>query len=114
MIDSIRDASDAAAREHGWAPTDTKRAAVEYERFVTLATAYPHERLVPSSVVDAVWHHHLGNDGAPPHATHSTPDRDERFGQTLDLYVRHFGEAPGAAWDEAAECQVDEPVPDRT
>jgi hypothetical protein len=43
----------------GWTLAQTTEAIEEYRRFLLLHYLYPDRRLVPSRIVDIVWHHHV-------------------------------------------------------
>ncbi|MEI9920631.1 MAG: hypothetical protein WDO14_17840 [Bacteroidota bacterium] len=102
------------AKENFWTYDFTRRAIIEYKRFMYLA-AISDAMVSPSKIVDAVWHQHLtfthsysdlckllGKNIQHVPSTRSRFDA-ERFqaakGYTKKLYKEEFGEAPKDIWD---------------
>jgi hypothetical protein len=88
---------------------------LEYRRFLTLKCLYPAVALVPSRVVDAIWHAHILDTRAYREDCHSVfgrfidhypyfgiyGEQDQQalksaFSHTVALYEKHFGTYPGA------------------
>ncbi len=96
---------------YGWSETFCERALIEYKRFICLA-ATSGKRVVPSRIVDNVWHMHLtftksywhdlcrdtiGKDihHNPSQADAESKSRDlSGYLNTLDLYRTTFGAEP--------------------
>ena len=85
----------------------------EYRRFLTLKQMYPGVSLVPSKLVDQVWHAHILDtrayredcntvfgrfiDHYPYFGIYGEDDQQalqDSFNQTIELYERHFGPYP--------------------
>lgn len=99
----------------------------EYRRFLTLKRFYPSVALVPSKVVDAIWHAHILDtrayredcqqvfgrfiDHYPYFGIYGQEDYQElknAFAQTVTLYEKHFGAYPGGGHeDQAMRCGDD-------
>lgn len=96
----------------------------EYRRFLTLKLMYPNVSLVPSKVIDKVWHVHILDtrayredcakvfgrfiDHYPYFGIYGQDDYQmlqEAFAETVELYERHFGEYPGKDPLNATRCQ---------
>lgn len=96
-------------------------AELEYRRFLTLKRFYPSVALVPSKIVDAIWHAHILDtrayredcqqvfgrfiDHYPYFGIYGQDDYQElknAFAQTVALYEKHFGAYPGGG----SEVQV--------
>lgn len=99
------------------------QAELEYRRFLTLKALYPAVSLVPSKMVDAVWHAHILDtrayradclsvfgyfiDHYPYFGIYGADDYQSlqnTFEETVALYERHFGPHPGDAARQAARC----------
>ncbi len=46
-------------RGQGWSLEQVEDGITRYQQFLLLHSLYPHIRLVPDTVVDMVWHHHI-------------------------------------------------------
>lgn len=87
----------------------------EYRRFLTLKQMYPGVSLVPSKLVDQVWHAHILDtrayredcntvfgrfiDHYPYFGIYGKDDQQalqDSFNQTIELYERHFGPYPSS------------------
>jgi hypothetical protein len=107
------------AEENGWTPEFTLRAIEEYRRFLYLAVTCDHS-VVPSQIVDKVWHLHLiytrsyWNDlcrgvlGRPLHH-HPSPGGAEAeeasqhaISRMFASYRAAFGEPPYDIWPQAS------------
>jgi uncharacterized protein (TIGR04222 family) len=104
------------AKENFWTQAFTKKAILEYKKFMYLAAT--HEAMVsPSEIVDVVWHQHLvftqsyadfgkllGKTVQHIPSTHNRKDA-VRFKQakerTHQLYKNSFGEPPAEVWEYA-------------
>ena len=93
-----------------WTPAELDAAELEYKRFLTLHLLYPDVFIVPTTLIDEFWHHHildtkkyrqdttavfgsffdhypyLGINGEQDAARHN-----ELYQGTRDLYEKHFG-----------------------
>jgi hypothetical protein len=116
------------AEENGWTAEFTARAIEEYRRFIYLAVTSCHS-VVPSEVVDKVWHLHLiytrsywdglcrGVLGMPLHHHPSPggPSANEEgrrnYRATLATYLREFGTPPPAIWPEPKADSAQSPHP---
>ena len=107
----------------GWSNSYTTLILKEYLRYLTIAQTHPDIHLVPSELVDEIWHdhilhtkrymadcqtlfgrymHHLPETDPVAIAEGSKPD----IKKTLELYVEVFGEAaPREIWGVAAGSQ---------
>ncbi len=112
------------AREQGWTAEFTARAIAEYRRFVFLAMTAGHE-VVPSEVVDQVWHLHLlytedyWGEFCPKvlgRPLHHGPGRGRRgeterfrelYAETLASYQHRFGPIDEQAWEPGRERFAD-------
>jgi len=93
----------------------------EYRRFLTLKCFYPSVALVPSKMVDEIWHAHILDtrayredchtvfgrfiDHYPYFGIYGEDDHQElknAFAQTVALYEKHFGVYPGGGNEEQA------------
>jgi hypothetical protein len=108
------------AQENGWTAEFTAQAIDEYRRFIVLAITSG-QTVVPSAVVDRVWHLHLiytrsywdhlcrGILGRPLHH-HPSPggpsanqECRRNYQATLAIYRGAFGVPPPAIWPEPEE-----------
>ncbi|MEZ6153112.1 MAG: TIGR04222 domain-containing membrane protein [Pirellulaceae bacterium] len=113
--------SERLARENAWSPSYTRRAIVEYKRFLYLAMTSSHV-VCPSDAVDQVWHMHLTytrsywNDlcgellGRPLHHGPTQGGSQEQakhfqlYQQTLESYRQAFhAEPPADLWPAAEQ-----------
>ncbi|GAA5525298.1 hypothetical protein Maes01_01864 [Microbulbifer aestuariivivens] len=97
----------------------------EYRRFLTLKQMYPGVSLVPSKLVDQVWHAHILDtrayredcntvfgrfiDHYPYFGIYGEDDQQalqDNFEQTIELYERHFGPYPSRT-SHPARCGDD-------
>jgi uncharacterized protein (TIGR04222 family) len=102
------------ASENGWTANFTRKALLEYKKFIYLA-ATAKEMVSPSEIVDVVWHQHLiftrsytelcaiaGKNIQHIPSTHSKEDnvrlKQARI-RTRLLYDDAFGEQPKEIWD---------------
>lgn len=110
-----------ASRQPGaWSPERLQLAAREYRRFLRLRQLHPETPLVPTELMDSVWHEHLLNTRAYfadcmrlfGQFMHHEPEyEDEPSGHDLHnglaltarLYRAAFGETPAEM--VAARCQ---------
>lgn len=96
----------------------------EYRRFLTLKVLYPNVALVPSKMIDEVWHAHILDtrayredcekvfgrfiDHYPYFGIYGEDDYQmlqAAFAETIELYERHFGDYSGKASLNATRCQ---------
>jgi hypothetical protein len=96
----------------------------EYRRFLSLKSFYPSVSLVPSKLIDEIWHAHILDtrayredcqkvfgqfiDHYPYFGIYGDDDyRDlhDAFQRTVALYERHFGKYPTGTGNEAMRCQ---------
>lgn len=113
--------SERLSRENCWSPSYTRRAIVEYKRFLYLAMTCPHV-VCPSDAVDQVWHMHLTytrsywNDlcggvlGQPLHHGPTQGGSDEHvkyfqlYQRTLESYRQSFrADPPADLWPSAQQ-----------
>ena len=99
---------------------------LEYRRFLTLKVLYPNIGLVPSKVVDKIWHAHILDtrayredcnqvfghfvDHYPYFGIYGKEDYQNlknAFSETIELYETHFGEYPNKAYSNAMRCGDD-------
>jgi hypothetical protein len=102
------------AKENFWTKSFTKKAILEYRKFMYLA-AKSDMMVSPSEVIDIVWHEHLvftksyhefcqvlGKQIQHVPSTHQR-DEFEKFRaakeRTLNLYKENFGKPPAAIWN---------------
>lgn len=101
-----------APKGKGWTAEEADGAVKWYKRFLALATKYPDATLVPSVLVDEVWHQHILDtrryqtdcNAIFGHFFHHNPRRpasgaeearmQAAFRQTNMLYRSEFGEYP--------------------
>ncbi|WP_278350584.1 glycine-rich domain-containing protein [Marinobacter nauticus] len=95
----------------------------EYRRFLSLKSFYPYVSLVPTKIVDEIWHAHILDtrayredcqkvfgqfiDHYPYFGIYGEDDyRDlqDAFARTVALYERHFGKFPTGSGTEAMRC----------
>lgn len=106
----------------GWEEAYADEVIEEYRKFLVL-TKNNKEAIVPSTIVDKVWHHHILDTHAYApdcerifgHFLHHFPyfgmrgeqdyhDLQNAFARTLELYEKTFGEAPQHLWKGAGRC----------
>lgn len=99
-------------------------AELEYRRYLSLKCFYPDLSLVPSKMVDEIWHAHILDTQAyaadcervfgyflhhfPYFGIHGKEDYRNlvsAFDKTISLYEKHFGAYPEVSKTEAARCQ---------
>jgi hypothetical protein len=101
----------------GWSAATCEVVEAEYRRFLALTRWYPSKAIVPSKVVDVMWHAHI----LDTHAYFEDCDRifgfylhhfpyfgmrgpedaqalGEAYDETLSLYALHFGLPPEDIW----------------
>lgn len=97
----------------GWTQEEAVTAELWYKRFLTLCAIYPHEDIVPTHQIDAIWHAHILDTrayiadcqeifGGYLHHFPYFGLRDEQDAQdladsfqiTCERFIRHFGESP--------------------
>lgn len=108
----------------GWSDEQAAKISFEYVRYLRIAQAYPKVSIVPSVLVDEIWHDHILHT-KQYHSDcramfgdymHHLPETDPLAGgvkpdieETLSLYARLFGELPPSdVWECCAgskECQ---------
>jgi len=105
-------------------PEEWDFAEKEYRRFLSLKSFYPSVSLVPSKMIDEIWHAHILDtrayredcqkvfgqfiDHYPYFGIYGDDDyRDlqDAFERTIALYERHFGKYPSGQGSEAMRCQ---------
>ncbi|PKH02129.1 hypothetical protein CXF72_13320 [Psychromonas sp. MB-3u-54] len=118
--------------KHKFTDTDEAEMAVEewdagqleYQRFLTLKMLYPSEVLVPSKLVDKVWHAHILDtrayredceklfgrfiDHYPYFGVYGKDDQkllEQSFDKTIDLYEKHFDVSMAKSWEKASRCE---------
>lgn len=103
-----------------WSGAYCVRVEAEYRRYLALNRAYPEKAIVPSKIVDKVWHAHILDTHAYAKDceqvfgsfVHHFPymgtrgDEDARnlqraYAETLQLYEEHFGVPPTEFWAPA-------------
>ena len=103
----------------------TVRVAVEYRRFLALTRRYPNDAIVPSKIVDTLWHGHILDTQAyaadserlfgfflhhfPYFGMRGPADAQalgDAYDNTLGLYEKHFGLPPTDLWQRtgASRC----------
>lgn len=101
-------------------------AELEYRRFLTLKVLYPNVGLVPSKVIDKIWHAHILDtrayrtdceavfghfiDHYPYFGINGKEDYQnlkDTFTETIELYERHFGDYPNKSPLNATRCGDD-------
>ena len=87
---------------------DPDSAAFDYRRFMTLRKLHPHKTLVPSGILDLIWHHHILD------TRKYCDDCDRIFGKYIhhDPYFSTQGEEDKRqnelAWEETQRLWFDE------
>lgn len=71
----------------GWTQSETETAVKQYRRFLVLAALHPKQTLVPSKLVDEVWHQHVLDTQQYP------KDCDKVFGAVMH-HNPYFGTTP--------------------
>jgi len=108
----------------GWSLEQLDLAEQEYRRFLVLNLLFPDESIVPSKMVDEVWHAHVLDTQAYASDTvrifgsffHHFPyfgmrgDADliefsAAARRTKELYQQIFGNPPAGTWDSSANCE---------
>jgi hypothetical protein len=102
-----------------WDPQSLGAAELEYRRFLALSKLLPGQKLVPSSLVDEVWHRHILNTAQYAsdcrsyfgHMLHHNPSQvpggdRASWAATLAAYREFFGEEPGALWVGGSICDA--------
>lgn len=99
-------------------------AELEYRRFLSLKVMYPNQALVPSKLVDKVWHAHILDtrayredcenvfgrfiDHFPYFGIYGKDDYQmllDTFAETVATYEKHYGPYPSQEAINAARCQ---------
>jgi hypothetical protein len=92
----------------GWSTEKAEEAASLYREFLVLCMLHHHEALVPTKLIDDVWHQHILDTRKYEEDCyavfgkflHHSPDyrpdsskelRDSRFALTRDLFMKEFG-----------------------
>lgn len=109
-----------------WTQEETKQAIAEYLQFLSLIHLYPNLPLVPTQVIDEVWHHHILDTRKYVrdcqmlfgHFVHHFPyfglrgeaDRQNwqmACQQTQELFQKHFGKDAVLTQEfpKSADCQ---------
>lgn len=113
------ESSESEMSEEEW-----NRAELEYRRFMSLKVLYPNQALVPSKIVDAVWHVHILDtrayrqdcetvfgrfiDHYPYFGIYGKDDYQtlvDSFAETVATYEKHYGPYPNKAAMNAARCE---------
>ena len=87
---------------------ETESASLAYRRFLTLRKRYPHKSLVPSALLDVIWHYHILD------TRKYTDDCERIFGYYVhhDPYFGTQGEEDKRenelAWEETQRLWVEE------
>lgn len=111
--------AEAEMSEHEW-----DFAELEYRRFLDLKRMYPGVSLVPSKMVDKIWHAHILDtkayradcqtvfgkfiDHFPYFGIYGKDDYQNlqnAFSATIAIYEKHFGPYPSGSPLQAARCQ---------
>ncbi len=96
-------------KRNGWTEDQTNVAEKWYRRFLILAVKYPDRKLIPSALIDEMWHQHILDTEKYSrdcdhifgkfmhHNPSGTPEegasiRDQLFAETKELYRSEFGE----------------------
>lgn len=100
-----------------WAPRDARKAVRKYKNFLILRFLYPDYQIVPTDVIDVVWHEHILHtekylqdckkifgDYFHHHPTEHAKKKekeiaDSNFLKTARLYEKHFQEPYGKIFD---------------
>ena len=96
----------------------------EYRRFLSLKVMYPNQALVPSKMVDKVWHAHILDtrayredcesvfgrfiDHYPYFGIYGKDDHQmlvDTFAETVAVYEKHYGPYPSREAMNASRCQ---------
>lgn len=109
----------------GWDAELCELLLLEYRRFLALARRYPDRTVVPSRLLDQVWHahildtqnyaldcnrifgyflHHYPYLGMGQSASNDRQALLHAAEETLQLYRCHFGEPPPEVWSTATKC----------
>jgi len=103
--------------KQGWSQEFAAQAVEEYKRFLQLHIHFPDQRLVPSLIIDEVWHTHIlftrqysaDCDAIFGEFLHHEPtlpsdgddvnqaDKDD-YGDVVALYTQVFAQKPGRGW----------------
>lgn len=105
----------------GWSPEQADRVEVWYKRFLKLNLLYPTKSIVPTRMIDVMWHAHILDTRAYAsdcgqvfgEYLHHFPyfglrgeddarDLAESFAETCELFVLHFGQSPDSL--QASGC----------
>jgi hypothetical protein len=116
---NINNLRNKVKRENNWDEETWKLASEEYVRFLTLRQKYPSVTLVPSELVDVVWHAHILNTEQyhadcdrlfgrylhhVPHLEDDVSEENEQgYLETQRLFQNEFGDSMLAP--QAARCQ---------
>lgn len=92
-----------------WIKPEAEKACLIYKRFLLLFKKHPHEPLVPSRIIDEVWHNHILHtqqyttdcQAIFGHYLHHTPANPQEnptqlvndYQKTKQLYLDLFGES---------------------
>ena len=112
-----------ATSEAGMTAQEWDAAELEYRRFLALKVMYPGIALVPSKLVDKIWHAHILDtrayrdncekvfgrfiDHYPYFGIYGDDDHEalqQSSAQTVELYERHFGAYPKDSDAVASRC----------
>lgn len=108
----------------GWSLEFTQTVAEEYRKFLTLCACYPDEAIVPSTIIDDLWHLHIldtqkyAEDCSqflgyflhhfPYFGMRGDADKEnltKAWLKTLDLYAIAFGTVPDQnLWPKSKRC----------
>jgi hypothetical protein len=107
-----------------WSPEMTDEAIFEYKRFLYLVLKFPKARLVPSKIIDEVWHAHILHTkmyaehcqeiyGYFLHHRPSLPEESksksyEGYRKTLDVYNNTFKKLNDKVWSNISELNAGE------
>ncbi|CAF1502460.1 unnamed protein product [Rotaria sordida] len=107
----------------GWSHEQVNEIVPEYRKFLLLTKMYENQAVVPSKLVDKVWHYHILDTQAyavdcenvfgrflhhyPYWGMRGESDLkslQDAFSMTLQLYEKEFGPAPENIWRTESRC----------
>lgn len=110
--------------EKGWTPETVDEVEDLYRKYLALNLRYPEQKICPTGPIDEFWHAHILDTEAyardcealfgqylhhfPYFGMRGPEDRQDlesAFGESVDLFIRHFGIDPTAGDAQARSCR---------